>query len=48
MSYIRIFVGLGGFGSSVVQRLYKIYNEETPKENQQGNMQFVAYDSATH
>lgn len=46
-NYIRIFVGLGGFGSSVVQNLYQIVK----KENNgiiPDYIKFAAYDSATN
>jgi len=47
MSYIRIFVGLGGFGTSVVRELHSIV-----KKNNNGEIpdyvRFAAYDSATH
>ena len=46
-SYIRIFIGLGGFGFSVVQKLYKIVREEN-NGNIPPYLRFAAYDSATH
>lgn len=45
MSYIRIFVGLGGFGSSVVHQLYKIVKDEN-SGNVPAYLRFATYDSA--
>lgn len=46
-TYVRIFVGLGGFGSSVVQKLYKIVKKEN-NGNVPPYLRFAAYDSAMH
>lgn len=47
MSYIRIFVGLGGFGSSVVYQLYKrVIEEYDGKDKIPSYLRFVTYDSA--
>jgi hypothetical protein len=45
--FIRIFVGLGGFGTRVIQRLYKLIKDKN-KEEIPPYFKFASYDSASH